>query len=176
MDSPSWRLRMLLRAVRAHVLDGVPCWAHRLPWIVYAAELGYLYSGDEYWQTFEKKTPGWLVHGDRYWIRKCFWTSRSTTVARNQRGHGLDTSQSSVGRSRMRYFPLIFSSSLPRSSTTFVTPLRRTPFRHLSEWVNSSQLGAGARRHASRTWFRSRCSSDRLRRRYFVETNRLSLG
>ena len=59
-------------AVRAHVIEGAPCWEHRLPWTVYAAELGYLYSGDEYWQTFEEKTPGWPAHGDRYWIRKCF--------------------------------------------------------------------------------------------------------
>ena len=27
---------------------------------------------DEYWQTFESETPGWLRHGDRYWIRDCF--------------------------------------------------------------------------------------------------------
>ncbi|MCP4654320.1 MAG: hypothetical protein GY856_02760 [bacterium] len=43
-----------------------------LPWTVFAAELGYLYSGDEYWQTFEERTPGWLVHGHRHWVRRCF--------------------------------------------------------------------------------------------------------
>ena len=43
-----------------------------LPWAVYATEVGYKYSGDEYWQTFAKSTPGWLKHGDRYFIRDAF--------------------------------------------------------------------------------------------------------
>ena len=42
---------------------------HALAWIVYSAELGYRYSGDEYWQTFERETPGWSLNGDRYRIR-----------------------------------------------------------------------------------------------------------
>ena len=60
------------RVVRAHVASKTPSWRHRLPWIVYAAELGYRYSGNEYWQTFEAATPGWRDHGDRSWIRKCY--------------------------------------------------------------------------------------------------------
>lgn len=36
-----------------------------LPWVVYAAEVGYEYSGYEYWQTFESKTPGW--QSSRQW-------------------------------------------------------------------------------------------------------------
>src|SRR2546428_9575376 len=43
-----------------------------LPWVVYAAEIGYRYTGDEYWQTFEATTPDWLVRGDRYYIRRRF--------------------------------------------------------------------------------------------------------
>ena len=43
-----------------------------LPWVVYATEIGYKYEGHEYWQTFERLTPGWLVRGDRYWLRSCF--------------------------------------------------------------------------------------------------------
>jgi hypothetical protein len=43
-----------------------------LPWIVYAAEIGYRYEGDEYWQTFEAETPGWLEFGHRSWIRDRF--------------------------------------------------------------------------------------------------------
>lgn len=43
-----------------------------LPWVAYAAEVGYQYSGDEYWQTFEETTPGWQEYGDRAWIRNCF--------------------------------------------------------------------------------------------------------
>ena len=30
------------------------------------------YAGDEYWQTFEYETPGWIEKGNRYWIRDCF--------------------------------------------------------------------------------------------------------
>ncbi len=45
---------------------------HMLPWVVYAAELGYDYAGVEYWQSFEVRTPGWRTHGDRSWIRECY--------------------------------------------------------------------------------------------------------
>ena len=30
-----------------------------LLWVIYATERGYAYAGDEYWQSFEDKTPGW---------------------------------------------------------------------------------------------------------------------
>src|SRR5579871_450111 len=45
-----------------------------LPFVVYAAEIGYAYSGDEYWQTFEAETPSWDAHGDdaRQYIRRQF--------------------------------------------------------------------------------------------------------
>lgn len=43
-----------------------------LPLVVYATEVGYDYSGDEYWQTFESWTPGWAEHGDRLYIRERF--------------------------------------------------------------------------------------------------------
>jgi tetratricopeptide (TPR) repeat protein len=43
-----------------------------LPFVVYAAEIGYEYSGDEYWQTFETRTPHWAENGDRYYIRRKF--------------------------------------------------------------------------------------------------------
>ena len=62
----------LEKEIQAHVIRLPPSKEHWLCWIVYAAEIGYQYSGDEYWQTFEAETPGWTVHGDRYWIRECF--------------------------------------------------------------------------------------------------------
>ncbi len=65
-------VQALATCVRAHVARWAPLRKHPLPWIVYAAEIGYGYSGDEYWQTFEKKTPGWTDRGDRYWIRECY--------------------------------------------------------------------------------------------------------
>ena len=69
---------LLSRTVRTYIGSRVPSWQHRLPWIVYAAEFGYGYSGNEYWQTFEAETPGWKTRGDRYWIRKCYrWFQRT---------------------------------------------------------------------------------------------------
>ena len=56
-------------AVRTHIASRPPSRDHWLVWVVYAAELGYRYAGDEYWQTFEQETPGWIVNGDRYRIR-----------------------------------------------------------------------------------------------------------
>lgn len=34
-----------------------------LPFVVYAAEIGYGYRGDEYWPVFEEATPNWTSHG-----------------------------------------------------------------------------------------------------------------
>lgn len=50
----------LLRDVR-ECADSGPQHDVPLPWVVYAAEVGYEYSGYEYWQTFETKTPGWQL-------------------------------------------------------------------------------------------------------------------
>jgi hypothetical protein len=58
--------------IRAHINTSFPDEEHSLTWVVYAAELGYRYSGDEYWQTFEEETPGWNIRGDRHWIRECY--------------------------------------------------------------------------------------------------------
>ena len=59
-------------AVRAHIASRAPSRDHWLAWVVYSAELGYRYSGDEYWQTFEQETPGWVFNGDRYKIRNFY--------------------------------------------------------------------------------------------------------
>jgi hypothetical protein len=42
-----------------------------LPFVVYAAEVGYDYSGDEYWPMFRQRTPGWTYEG-RDFIRQGF--------------------------------------------------------------------------------------------------------
>jgi hypothetical protein len=55
------------------VIQARPSDRHWLAWVVYATEVGYEYSGEEYWQTFEEKTPRWAMWGDRYWLRDCFW-------------------------------------------------------------------------------------------------------
>ena len=65
-------VQALAAAVRAHIARAAPSMDHALAWIVYAAEIGYGFSGDEYWQTFEEQTPDWTLRGDRYWIRRCY--------------------------------------------------------------------------------------------------------
>jgi len=46
--------------------------------LVYAAEVGYRYEGEEYWQTFEATTPGWTRYGNRTWLRERFKEFAST--------------------------------------------------------------------------------------------------
>lgn len=62
----------LEKAVRTHIASRAPSRDHWLVWVVYSAELGYRYAGDEYWQTFEQETPGWIFYGDRYRIREFY--------------------------------------------------------------------------------------------------------
>ena len=62
-------IQELDEAVRAHILNGPPSNEHSLAWIVYSSELGYRYSGEEYWQTFEYETPGWTQHGNRHRLK-----------------------------------------------------------------------------------------------------------
>jgi hypothetical protein len=57
---------ILLRAqLRAHR----PLRPHWLVWVVYAAELGYAYDGQEFWQSFEDQTPYWKEQGTRRQLR-----------------------------------------------------------------------------------------------------------
>ncbi|MCY4556862.1 MAG: hypothetical protein OXF79_10890 [Chloroflexi bacterium] len=42
-----------------------------LLWVIYATEVGYNYTGHEYWQSFEDLTPGWEYH-DRDRIKTWF--------------------------------------------------------------------------------------------------------
>lgn len=67
-------LELLHSAVRIAVAQGfgVRFRAWWLPFVVYAAESGYGYVGDEYWPTFEESTPFWREHGDRDRLRSWF--------------------------------------------------------------------------------------------------------
>ena len=50
-----------------------PAHRHFLAWAVYSAEIGYQYSGEEYWTTFCQLTPGWQdSQGNRDHIRSAF--------------------------------------------------------------------------------------------------------
>jgi hypothetical protein len=63
----------LSEGIRTFIRNSQPSDRHWLPWIVYSAEIGYEYSGDEYWATFAHRTPGWNESGaDRSWIRSAF--------------------------------------------------------------------------------------------------------
>ena len=59
-------------AVRDHLRGAPPTGSHRLPLVVYAAEYGYRFDGNEYWPAFERETPGWTEHGSRDWIKLAF--------------------------------------------------------------------------------------------------------
>jgi len=71
LDAP--QLEELSQNVRAQIRNGGRLSGHWLPWIVYASEIGYGYTGEEYWQSFEELTPGWEGHHRdslRGWFRK----------------------------------------------------------------------------------------------------------
>jgi hypothetical protein len=72
-DLSETNLLLLLGAVRAVIAQGLQA-RHRLQWlpfVVYAAEEGYDYVGDEYWQSFEQATPGWR-NDQRPWLKEQF--------------------------------------------------------------------------------------------------------
>lgn len=66
-------LEMLKSAVRMGIRDFWLTHFHKywLPFVVYAAEMGYGYEGDEYWTTFSSETPRWTEQ-ERGTIRDWF--------------------------------------------------------------------------------------------------------
>src|SRR6185503_16357290 len=48
--------------LRKYLASGLGLGRSWLPWVVYATEIGYKYTGDEYWHSFEEQTPGWELH------------------------------------------------------------------------------------------------------------------
>jgi len=69
---------LLVSSVRLAIANGLTA-RHRISWlpfVVYAAESGYDYVGDEYWTSFENSTPGWRSD-QRPWIKQ--WFSRFAT-------------------------------------------------------------------------------------------------
>jgi hypothetical protein len=47
------------REIHAFLQNSGPSRRHYLAWVVYSAEIGYQYSGEEYWDTFGRLTPNW---------------------------------------------------------------------------------------------------------------------
>ena len=62
----------LEHAARSNVRYRAPSRFHSLVWVVYSSEFGYRYSGDEYWQSFERDTPGWDQTGYRQSLRSFY--------------------------------------------------------------------------------------------------------
>ncbi len=58
--------------LHSQLAAGVRLGPHWLLWVVYATEIGYDYDGDEYWFTFERRTPGWRENGNRKQLRVWF--------------------------------------------------------------------------------------------------------
>lgn len=68
-------LDSLKDSVRSAVAHGFGSrfWLHTwLPFVVYAAEVGYDYVGNDYWPPFAEMTPGWEHYGDRDRVRGWF--------------------------------------------------------------------------------------------------------
>ena len=57
--------------LRAHLQTNGSLSPYWLPWVIYASERGYTYTGDEYWPSFEEQTPRWEV-GDRHKLARYF--------------------------------------------------------------------------------------------------------
>jgi hypothetical protein len=49
----------LKREIHAFLQNSSPDQRHYVAWAVYSAEIGYQYSGEEYWDTFCRLTPHW---------------------------------------------------------------------------------------------------------------------
>ncbi|GAA0556226.1 hypothetical protein GCM10010172_43920 [Paractinoplanes ferrugineus] len=66
-------LDLLMSTVRSAVRKGLGAGSRQwwLPFVVYAAESGYHYVGDEYWPSFEQSTPGWRSD-QRPWVKTSF--------------------------------------------------------------------------------------------------------
>src|SRR5260370_32663108 len=62
----------LTAGLREHTRWTRPANQHWLVWIVYAAEVGYKFAGDQYWQTFAEALPDWHQNGDGDFIKHAF--------------------------------------------------------------------------------------------------------
>lgn len=70
-------LTQLSSDVRKQMASGLGLGRYWLPWVIYATEIGYGYTGDEYWYSFGEQTPGWELH-HRYSLCNQFRKFQST--------------------------------------------------------------------------------------------------
>ena len=78
-DLSETEIEMLKSAVRSGIRDYLLSHFRQtwLPFVVYAAEMGYGYEGDEYWTTFSSQTPRW-TYQERSTIGEWFRMFAST--------------------------------------------------------------------------------------------------
>lgn len=81
-----------LRNVREGIRPGQrAAQGHRLVWAVYATEIGYGYSGEEYWATFANQTPNWEdSNPSREYIRTSFRDFQARYGGAEPRGRWAD--------------------------------------------------------------------------------------
>ena len=58
-------IAQIAAGLRSRLMRGDTLSRHWLLWVVYASELGYDYDGEEYWPSFERRTPQWRDDIDR---------------------------------------------------------------------------------------------------------------
>ena len=73
----SSELEELTVCLRDHIDSSGPAPHHYHAWSVYAAEIGYRFKGDEYWQTFGESLPNWK-DSDRDCIKDAFYGFRKS--------------------------------------------------------------------------------------------------
>jgi hypothetical protein len=77
-DLTSEQFQEISAQLRERLSLGLRIESHWLLWVVYATELGYDYDGDEYWHSFEERTPRWKDRGNRNQLRDWFGRFRTT--------------------------------------------------------------------------------------------------
>ena len=82
-------LESVKRLLKHRLRNHRPLTRHWLLWAVYAAEVGYGYKGDEYWQSFEEQSPGWAFH-DRDKVKAWFRKFRKNYRSVQPTGHWAD--------------------------------------------------------------------------------------
>jgi hypothetical protein len=76
-DLTTEEFREISVQLRERISLGLRLETHWLLWVVYATELGYDYDGDEYWHSFEERTPRWKDRGSRSQLRDWFTRFRA---------------------------------------------------------------------------------------------------
>lgn len=77
-DLTAAEFREVSALLRERISLGLRLESHWLLWVVYATEMGYDYDGDEYWHSFEERTPRWRDRGSRNQLRDWFTRFRAT--------------------------------------------------------------------------------------------------